>query len=32
MTKLPPLPVVEPEYVGKYDKNFAVTIGQQPPP
>lgn len=32
LTKLPPLPKVEPEYTGKYDKNFAITIGQQPPP
>ena len=29
---MPPLPKVEPEYTGKYDKNFAVTLGRQPPP
>ena len=32
LIRLPPPPKVEPEYVGKYDKNFAVTIGMQPPP
>lgn len=32
LTKLPPPPKVEPEYTGKYDKNFVITIGQQPPP
>ena len=32
LPRLPPLPVVEKEYEGKYDKKFAVTIGQQPPP
>lgn len=32
LTKLPPVPKVEPEYTGKYDKNFVITIGQQPPP
>jgi len=26
------LPVVEKEYLGKYDKAFAITLGQQPPP
>ena len=32
LPKMPPPPVVEPEYTGKFDKNFAVTIGKQPPP
>jgi hypothetical protein len=32
LPKMPPLPHVEPEYTGKYDKNFAITIGKQPPP
>lgn len=32
LPKMPPMPVVEPEYTGKYDKNFATTIGMQPPP
>lgn len=32
LTKLPSPPKVEPEYTGKYDKNFVITIGQQPPP
>lgn len=29
---MPPEPKAQPEYTGKFDKNFAVTIGQQPPP
>jgi hypothetical protein len=32
LPKLPPIPVLEPEYTGKFDKNFAVTLGKQPPP
>ena len=32
LPKLPPAPVVQPEYTGKFDKNFAITLGQQPPP
>ena len=32
LPKMPSPPVVEPEYTGKFDKNFAVTIGKQPPP
>jgi hypothetical protein len=32
LPKMPALPVVEKEYIGKYDKNFAVTLGKQPPP
>lgn len=32
LPKMPPVPIVEPQYTGKYDKNFAITLGKQPPP
>jgi len=32
LPKIPPLPVVEPENSGPYNKAKAITIGQQPPP
>lgn len=32
LPRMPPAPVVEPEYTVPFDKNFAVTLGKQPPP